>query len=167
LGISKCSVFVDILELRKRKFQMKKFEKEIEIRWSDADPNRHVRHSAFYEYGAHVRIRFFAAVGFDSKEMEKIGIGPILFKEECSFIKEVHVDDTIMINILKGEISKNGARWILHHEMLKEGKKCAHLTVTGAWMDLSKRKLTTPPIEIAKAFHALPNGENYVYKKQK
>lgn len=145
---------------------MKKFEKEIEVRWSDADSNRHVRHSVYYDYGAHVRIRFFAACGFDSRALNEIAVGPILFKEECSFIKEIRPDETIKVNILRGELSENGARWTLHHEIFNEDGKCAHITISGAWMDLNIRKLTVPPIEIAKAMHQLPRGEYYTYRKQ-
>ena len=32
------------------------FTKEISIRWSDLDPNFHVRHSAYYDFGAQHRI---------------------------------------------------------------------------------------------------------------
>jgi len=146
---------------------MKKFEKNIEVRWSDADPNRHVRHSAYYEYGAHARIRFFTEKGFDSQVMTKLNIGPILFKEECSFIKELRPDDNITVNILKGPISEDGSRWVLHHEIFNQNGKCAHITVKGAWIDLSLRKLTTPPKELAAAFRDFPEGEDYVYSKEK
>lgn len=147
---------------------MKKFEKTIEIRWSDSDPNRHVRHSAYYDYGAFTRIRFFIESGFDSAKMNQLNIGPIIFKEECSFIRELHPDDTITINLLRGDINEDGSRWILHHEIFNsQGIKSAHLTIKGAWMDLIKRKLAIPPIEMKDAFLELPPGEAYVYKKQK
>ena len=38
---------------------MNVFEKKPEIRWSDLDPNYHVKHSAYYDYGAYSRISFF------------------------------------------------------------------------------------------------------------
>jgi len=145
---------------------MAKFEKSIEVRWSDCDPNRHVLHSSYYVYGAHTRIRFFADNGFGAKEMEKQNIGPILFKEECSFIKELKPDDTIMVNLLKGEISKDGARWVLHHEIFnQQSEKCAHITIKGAWIDLNLRKLAVPPIGLVKILQELPEGESYFYKK--
>ena len=147
---------------------MKKFEQEIVIRWADCDQNRHVRHSAYYDYGAHIRIRYFNELGFSSAILSKLSIGPILFKEECSFIKELHPDDIITINLLKGEISEDASRWILHHEIFNhKGEKSAHITTKGAWMNLKIRKLTVPPLDIAKALHELPMGEEYTYKKNK
>ena len=146
--------------------EIKPFEKELEVRWVDCDANRHVRHSAYYDYGAHARIRFFAEMGFGSSEMAQLSIGPILFKEECSFIRELKVDDVITVNLLKGKLTHGGARWELHHEIFNaEGKKAAHITIRGAWMDLKARKLTTPPEKVGKLFDNLPQCEPYSYVK--
>jgi acyl-CoA thioester hydrolase len=147
---------------------MNTFEKTIEVRWQDCDANRHVRHSAYYDYGAHNRIRYFSEIGFDSKQMKALNIGPILFKEECTFLKEISLEETIRINLLKGEISPDAGRWILHHEIFNSNnKKCAHITIKGAWMDLIKRKLTVPPEELVSALHQLPEGAYYAYSKKK
>lgn len=146
---------------------MKTVEKEIEVRWQDCDPNRHVRHSAYYDYGAHTRIRYFAAIGLGADKMYALQIGPVLFKEECTFIRELTLEDNLRVNILKGTISPDGSRWVLHHEMFNDkGEKCAHLTVTGAWMDLKLRKLTIPPTELIEAYKQLPEGECYVHKSK-
>lgn len=146
---------------------MKAYEKHIEVSWADADPNGHVRHSSYYEYGAHIRIRFFADHGFNTAVRNQQKFGPVLFKEECSFIKELQTDETIRINMLKGEISEDGARWVLHHEIFNEkGEKSAHITIKGAWLDLEKRKLTIPPAKLAEAIKQLVPGESFVYKKK-
>lgn len=147
---------------------MKYFQTKIDVRWADCDANRHVRHSAYYDYGAHARIRFFNEFGFSSKRMGELNIGPILFKEECSFIREIKPEDIITISVLKGELAPDASRWVLHHELFnQDGKKCAHITIKGAWMDLRLRKLTIPPEVVAKAFHELSEGEEYVYVKKK
>ena len=44
---------------------MESFEQNITVRWSDLDPNGHVRHSVYYDYGAQARIAY----------MQKQGIG--------------------------------------------------------------------------------------------
>jgi len=145
---------------------MEKVEKIIEVRWSDCDPNRHVRHSAYYEYGAHIRIDFFAKIGFDADQMNHLNIGPILFKEECSFLKEIRPGESIKINLLKGDISEDGGRWVLHHELFnQQNEKSAHITVKGAWIDLELRKLTVPPPALAKVLLELPEGEYFTYGK--
>ncbi len=143
---------------------MNKFEKQIEIRWSDVDQNRHVRHSAYYDFGTHLRVRFLEAKGYDAETMNKLEIGPVLFKEECTFIKELKANDTVMVNILNGTESNRAIKWKFHHEIFNQhGEKCAHVTVQGAWMNLSKRRITKPPKEMLSAIQDLPRGEDYVY----
>lgn len=141
-------------------------EVHIDVRWSDVDQNRHVRHSAYYDYGAHMRIQYFRSIGFDAGRMASLEIGPILFKESCSFIRELHAMDTVRVNMLVGSCTPDGSRWTLHHELFnQQGIKCAHLTVEGAWMNLKQRKLTVPPAELVSSLADLPPGEAYVYRK--
>lgn len=147
---------------------MTSYEKQIAVRWSDADANAHVRHSAYYDYGAHCRIRFFEELGIKATEMRKLAIGPVIFKEECSFIKELHLNDTITINVKKGAVSADGSRFEFHHEIFNsKGEKSAHISLKGAWLDLNTRKLTIPPKKMADAMNNLEAGEEYVYKKSK
>lgn len=142
------------------------YEKTIEVRWSDCDSNQHVRHSAYYDYGAHVRIRFFSEMGYDAQQMNELQLGPILFKEECSFIREIRLDDVLRVRLSRGAVNADASRWVLHHEIFNQhDQKCAHITIKGAWMDLAQRKLTVPPQDLAQQIHALAQGEAYVYKK--
>jgi len=146
---------------------MEQFEKQIEVRWADVDQNGHVRHSAYYDYGAHVRIAFFNDAGFPNSRMSAMNIGPILFKEECSFLREIRPDDLIRVNLKKGSVNEDASRWSLHHELFNQaGKKVAHISIQGAWLDLEARKLAIPPADLATAMQGLPEGETFVYKKQ-
>ena len=95
-----------------------------------------------------------------------MNIGPIIFKEECSFIREIGPNERVSINMLKGEINADASRWVLHHELFNEaGEKSAHITLKGAWIDLEKRKLSSPPESLARAMHDLAEVEDYVYRK--
>ena len=147
---------------------MNSFEKTVEVRWADCDANRHVRHSAYYDYAADVRIRFFAGIGFDSDRLTELKLGPILFKEECSFIRELRGEDSVRTNLLRESISPDGSKWLLHHELFNQNdQKVAHITVYGAWMDLEKRRVTVPPQAMIDALLDLPPGEAYIHKKGK
>ena len=122
-------------------------------KWSDFDPNRHMRHTAYNEYAAEVRIRYFAAQNFSIEEFTKHNIGPILFTEETSFRKEIHLGENITVNMKLAALSMNNERWKIVHEVFNEaGKLSAVIKVYGAWIDLTKRKLTTPPKETAHLF---------------
>ena len=143
-----------------------KFETKIAVRWADVDQNRHVRHSAYYDYGAHCRIALFEALDFGIDTMTAKNFGPVLFEEKCAFLKELHLNETVTVRVQKGEIRADGSRWELHHEIMNsKGEKAAHLTVKGAWMDLSARKLTRPPEAMAKPLLSLEQGEPFTYKK--
>src|SRR5687768_17717721 len=74
---------------------MNEFINNVQLRWSDLDPNFHARHSVYYDWGAMCRVDFFNKYGLTSEMMIRNQIGPVLFREECSFRKEVKMEDTI------------------------------------------------------------------------
>lgn len=124
------------------------YQVKFATKWSDFDPNRHLRHTAYNEYAAEVRIRYFAAQNFSIDEFTKHNIGPILFEEYTSFRKEIHLGENISVNMKLSGLSKNNERWKITHEVFNEsGKLSAIIKVYGAWIDLTKRKLTAPPKE--------------------
>jgi acyl-CoA thioester hydrolase len=104
--------------------------------------------------------------GYDADRLGQEGIGPILFHEECSFLKEIKANDIVRINLLQGELHPEGLKFTLHHELFNaSGDKLAHITVKGAWMDLNRRRLTVPPQALKEAFESLEEGKGFVYGK--
>ncbi len=51
---------------------MKSFEQKITVRWADLDPNGHVRHSIYYDYGAQARIAYLQREGFGLDWMKRM-----------------------------------------------------------------------------------------------
>ncbi|QNM85640.1 thioesterase family protein [Polaribacter pectinis] len=138
------------------------FKVTFATKWADFDPNRHMRHTAYNDYAAEVRVRYFAEHNFSIHEFTKHNLGPILFTEETSFRKEVHLGENITVNIKLAGLSKNNERWKLVHEVFNEaGKISAVIKVYGAWIDLTKRKLTIPPKEAQRLFDAAEKSENF------
>ena len=141
---------------------MNEFRRPAQVRWSDLDPNFHVRHSVYYDWGAFCRIEFLNQHGLTNKVMQDLGFGPILFREECVFRKEIRSGDEIFINlqIIKGR--EDFSRWSIRHHLSKtDGTVCAVVTVDGAWMDVNLRKLATPPQKVNEVFAAMPKSENF------
>ena len=129
------------------------FKVTFSTKWSDFDPNRHMRHTAYNEYAAEVRIRYFAEHHFSIEEFTKHNIGPVLFTEETSFRKEIHIGEDISVNIKLSGLSENNERWKIVHEVFNEaGQLSAVIKVYGAWIDLTKRKLTFLPKEAQNLF---------------
>jgi len=139
-----------------------KFKVKFNTKWSDFDPNRHMRHTAYNDYAAEVRVRFFQEHGLSMNEFAKLNIGPILFKEETSFYKEIHIGENIEVHMELEGVSKGIERWRFTHQIFnKDGVLAAEIKVYGAWIDLIKRKLTAPPAEFVKIFEDLPKTSNF------
>ncbi len=144
---------------------MESFRNKISIRWADIDPNFHMRHSAFYDFGAQQRIEILQELGLPLKVMQEQGFGPIIFREECVFRKEIHLSDHIFINSKLIKMRKDASRWTIQHEFLSsEDKVYAVLTLDGAWMDTQVRKLASPtPQIVIDAFNSFPKAEGFVF----
>ena len=138
------------------------FEIIFNTKWSDFDPNRHMRHTAYNDYAAEVRVRFFREHGLSMNEFTRFNFGPILFKEETSFYKEIRVGENISVNLELEGVSKGIERWRFKYQIFnKEGVLSAEIKVYGAWIDLVKRKLISPPQKFATLFDTLPKTVNF------
>lgn len=120
------------------------FEVEFNTKWSDFDPNRHMRHTAYNDYAAEARIRYFAHAGHPVDELAKDHIGPILFEEFTSFKKEIQTGQSVTVNCKLLGLSEDKRKWKIRHEILNSNRQLsAVIEVFGAWIDLEKRKLRT------------------------
>jgi len=132
---------------------MPPFLKSLELRWADLDPNFHLRHSVYYDFGATARIEFLAQNGITVAFMQQHHFGPVIFREECVFKKEIRLSDTITIDLTLKQSNPDFSRWTMQHTIYKNTDTVsAILTIDGAWMDTVKRKLTLPPTEVIAAF---------------
>jgi acyl-CoA thioester hydrolase len=141
---------------------MKNFIKDIQLRWSDLDPNFHLRHSIYYDWGAFSRIEFFREFSLTAHTMQEMHFGPILFREECLFKKEIRDGDKITIDLALLKARKDYSRWSIRHRVMKNGDTLsAILTVDGAWINTIERKLAVPPAIAEKVFNEMPVDENF------
>jgi acyl-CoA thioester hydrolase len=141
---------------------MDSFTRAIQVRWSDLDPNAHVRHSVYYDWGALSRMEFFYAAGLTAETMQQLRFGPILFREECIFKKEIGLGDTVSINLVLVKSRKDNSRWSIRHEIMKNGETIsAVVSVDGAWIDIEKRKLTVPPALVTEVFSQMPRAIDF------
>jgi acyl-CoA thioester hydrolase len=144
---------------------MSDFSRSVQLRWSDLDPNFHVRHSVYYDWGAFCRVEFLNTWGITPLVMQQLQFGPILFREECVFRKEIRLSDVISINLSLLQARKDFSRWSIRHQILKnDGSPCAILTVDGAWIDVVKRKLASPPPIVADGFGNMPKADGFSWQ---
>ncbi|HEX5167693.1 MAG TPA: thioesterase family protein, partial [Cyclobacteriaceae bacterium] len=89
-------------------------------------------------------------------------IGIILFREEAFFKREIVYEDQIVIDVEITKASNDYSRWSLRHHLYKNGDTlAATLNVDGAWIDMSKRKLTVPNEFIQAVFSTIPKSEDF------
>jgi acyl-CoA thioester hydrolase len=138
------------------------YKKTFTTRWADFDPNRHMRHTAYNDYAAEIRVRFFDECGLSINEFAKLHIGPVLFKEETSFFKEINLGEDIQVSMELEAASKQLERWqFVHHIYNQKGILAAEVKVYGAWIDLNKRKLTSLPEKYQKLIREVPKSKDF------
>ena len=141
---------------------MSNFVVPIQIRWSDIDQNRHLRHSAYYDYGAMVRMRYLNEHGLTTEKMEELQVGPILFREEALFKKEIVLEDKITVNVEIVSAREDYSRWSLRHTFFKDQDQLAPIiNMDGAWLDLTKRRLAQPPKFVKDIFRSFSKSEDF------
>lgn len=141
---------------------MEKFSCPVQVRWSDLDPNFHLRHSVYYDWGAYCRVEFLYRYGLNADVMAALNIGPILFREECIFRREIRPEDEVAIDLKLLKAKRDYSRWTIQHHIIKNGgETSAILTVDGAWLNLVQRKLATPPAKAFEVFDAMPKAEGF------
>jgi len=120
------------------------------VRWAELDPNGHMRHSAYADFAADQRVSWLASLGFDGRRFAELRLGPILFREETKYLKELHGGEQIRVEGCVTGGTPDGARWTIEHTIYKaDGRAAATVSVDGAWLVLDRRKLTVPPAELA------------------
>ncbi len=138
------------------------FKVKFSTRWADFDPNNHMRHSAYNDYAAETRVRFFNDYGFSLIEFNKQNLGPILFSENTKFYREINLSEDIIVELFLKGLSENGERFKFQHKIYKQnGVLAAEIEIYGAWLDLKNRKLTLPPQKIFTTFNNLEKSEKF------
>lgn len=136
---------------------------EGQVLWAQIDANRHLRHSAYADFCAQARSNMLKEMGLSLAHFAKHGIGPILFREELIYLREVKLDEYIKVSISLTKLNLKNGRFSFQHTVYKEsGEKAAEINVDGAWLDLHSRKLTDIPADWYKALKNIPKSENYI-----
>lgn len=142
--------------------QQRAFEEHFAIRWSDLDANRHVRNTIFSELATHTRFRLLEAHGFPQAQFESLRFGPVMFREEIRYRRELVFGEEVTVSVLFAGLSEDGSQWRVHQEVTRaDGKQAAVLTIDGAWIHLDSRKVIAPPRELLNLLQALPRSSGF------
>lgn len=135
---------------------------EGQVLWSQIDANVHLRHSAYADFCAQARSNMLNQFGLSLQEFNKNKIGPILFREELNYLREIGLDEKIKVSVEITKYNTQNSRFSFRHVIYKEnGVKAAIVVVDGAWMNIIERKLTSIPDDWKEIIYKIPKSEDY------
>ncbi len=138
------------------------FSKKLEVKWSDCDPNGHLRGSAYADFCTHVRFAFLFEQGYSFAGLMAKKMGPVVLHDETDYLREVRLGETVEIDVRALGMSADGSKWKLIHRVLRaDGQLAARHTLFGGWLDLEKRKLAPPPAELLEVMQQIERSEKY------
>ena len=139
------------------------FSKPLFASWGDMDFNSHMRNTAFLDKAADVRMMFFAENGFAMEQFTRLGIGPVILKDEIEYLHEVRLLEKFEVTLAAAGASEDGSRFLLRNEFhLSDGKLAAKVTSLGGWLDLARRKLALPPEALLESMRRLERTADFV-----
>lgn len=141
---------------------MAPFEQHFQVIWADLDPNAHMRHTAYNDYAAQVRVGLFDELGLPLAKLVASGYGPVLFHEDTTFTKEVFMNERITVNCAALAFRKDLKIWKFRQQVKKSsGEVACTVIATGAFMSLTERKVVLPPEHIVSMLERIPKTEDF------
>ena len=133
-----------------------------QVIWAQIDANRHMRHSAYADICAQARSNMLNKMGLSLDKFAEYQIGPILFREELLYFREVHLDEYVQVKVELTKYNNSNSRFSFIHQVFRaDGTLCCTVNVDGAWLDLQKRKLTKLPNDMEPYLAKVPRATNY------
>lgn len=143
---------------------MEPFKQQFQVIWADLDPNAHMRHTAYNNYAAQVRVGLFDKLNLPLNKLVASGYGPVLFHEDTTFKKEVFMSEEITVDCAAMAFRKDLKIWKFRHQVLKQnGELACTIIATGAFMDLKQRKVVVPPKEITDMLEQIPKTADFFW----
>ena len=140
-----------------------RYAKEFHAGWGTMDFNGHMANTAYLDLAADVRMAFFAEHGFPPGEFRRLGIGPVMQKDEVEYFREVGLHEAVRVTYAVLAMSADGARFVVENEIFRaDGELAARVRSTGGWLDLHARKLVAPPPALLAAFSEVSRAPGFV-----
>ena len=140
-----------------------RYARQFLVGWRMMDSNGHLANTAYLDLAADVRIAFFAEHGFPPTEFRRLGIGPVVRKDELEYFREIGLQEMVTVTHAATAMSPDGARFSLENEIwTAAGERAAVVRSTGGWLDLRARKLVAPPPALFEAISKVPRTSSFV-----
>ncbi len=142
---------------------MTQFSMDFRARWGDMDFNAHMRNTAYLEVSEDCRMQYFESRGFTMREFEKRRVGPVVFRDEMQYRRELRLLDNARVDIAAAGLSEDGSRFRLRNVVRRasDDEVAAIVTSDGGWLGLDERKLVPPPDELLAVLRDLPKTDDF------
>jgi acyl-CoA thioester hydrolase len=141
---------------------------EGQVLWAQIDANQHMRHTAYADFAAQARLTMLETLGLKPSLLYSYKIGPVLFREEMIYLREVGINEHIKVTCDIVKARADGSRWTIRHDLYRsDGVKAAIIEADGAWIDMEKRKLIVLPAELSQLFMHAPKSSDYIEEPAK
>lgn len=138
------------------------YKKEFDVRWSDLDANRHMANSAYQNFMSHTRMAFLIDHHFGQREMAQYETGPVIFNENIYYFKEIHQGKPIMVSCEVTGMSEDASLFSFRHNFYDyKGRNVARGLMTGAWMNLRERKITSLHSDLFEKIKNFPKSKDF------
>ena len=139
-----------------------RYSREFLAGWGMMDFNGHLANTAYLDLAADVRMAFFAEHGFAPSEFRRLGIGPVVRRDDVEYFREVGLHETVTVTYAVAAMSEDGSRFVLENEIWTgAGERSARVRSTGGWLDLRARKLIVPPDALLAALRLVPRTPEF------
>lgn len=130
--------------------------------WGVMDSNAHMANTAYLDMSADTRMMYFKENGFPIGEFQRLGIGPVVRKDEIEYFREFVLLDEVRVELLLAGISGDGSRFRFRNVFRNAaGDTAAVVTTTAGWLDIRRRVLTAPPAELLALMNALGRTDDF------
>lgn len=122
---------------------MKIFKSQVQVRWSDLDPNMHLANQSYMSFTSFARMKALNEMGFTTLHMKEWQRGPIIFEEKFNFFREILPDTTVYIHTRVSAMSEDRVLFEFEHDLYDEqGNHKAKSKIFGCWLDFTTRKIS-------------------------
>ena len=109
------------------------------------------------------RMEVLAAAGLTMTAMRENGVGPVLFREEARFIREIRPNDTILMVATVTGLGRDHRKFGIRHDFMRGGECCAVVQVDGAWFSSTERRIIVPPQVVIEAMNNFPRADDFAW----
>ncbi|GAA1190899.1 acyl-CoA thioesterase [Prauserella alba] len=122
------------------------FSIQAKVRTYELDPNGHLNHAVYHQYGEVARTELAVAAGV-TEGLIKQGIGIVMLESHIRFRRELRFGDEATVSCVARFEEDKKVFWMDNVITKLDGTVSAEIESTLGLMDLEKRKLVPAPME--------------------